>query len=285
MLTAGQQQALASLLTDPDPHTRQLLIGELAAQQARYGEIVREFARSSDPALRHSAQEILAHWDVPEDAPHPCQQFLELSSPTTGPRTWHDLENFCWILARTEYHDLDAPAYTRTLDLWADRAQAIAGPHPAAAEAARALRIILAEENGLRGNRSNYYAPANSYLNRVLETRLGIPLSLSLIYIFTAHRAGWDAWGINTPGHYLCAVQGLILDPYHGGILLSPESLAARFALPASICQKPDFFRASPIETAMRMLANLQMAYQRVGDKARARRIRTYLRLLAENST
>lgn len=285
MIPPAQQQALASLLADEDPETRRLLIAEIAAQRPRYEAAIRAFATAPDHRLRQSAAAILRHWDLPTPPPEsPSSPPHPPLEPSAGPQTWSDLENFCWTLARTEYPQLDPTAYARTLDHWAARCLQVAGPQPTPADKARALRLVLAGEMGCRGNRADYYAPANSYLHRVIETRLGIPLTLSLLYTLTALRAHWPAWGVNTPGHYLMAVEDVILDPYFGGTVLSPETLAARFALPLATCSLPDFFHASPRDTAQRMLANLLNAYQHQGDTPRARRIRAYLHILQENS-
>src|SRR3954468_8349180 len=69
------------------------------------------------------------------------------------------------------------------------------------------LHDVLFDEEGFRGNTEDYYASANSYIPAVLETKRGLPITLSLIYKAVAERIGLKAWGVGLPGHFLVAVE------------------------------------------------------------------------------
>ena len=69
-------------------------------------------------------------------------------------------------------------------------------------------------EQGFAGNRSNYIDPANSCVAKVLETRRGIPISLGVLLVHIARHRGYDAWGINFPGHFLTRIDGALVDPF-----------------------------------------------------------------------
>src|SRR6185503_7079981 len=111
-----------------------------------------------------------------------------------------------------------------------------------------------------------YEDPRNSYLNEVLERRTGIPITLALLYMEIARRAGLPVEGINFPGHFLLRCRArrdqrhagdLIIDPFHAGALLSRERLAKESgsrALP----------RASKPQILSRMLTNLKRIYVRM---------------------
>jgi len=146
-----------------------------------------------------------------------------------------------------------------------------------------ALREVLARREGFRGNLQDYFDPANSYLHRVLETRLGIPLTLALVYIFAGQRAGLDVYGINTPGHYLAGIGGVIFDPFHGAGVMSADDLAAKFGTDRLSWANPMHLRATPRSTAERMLINLLNSYTRRGDEARHSRIVSYLQMIEES--
>ena len=92
-----------------------------------------------------------------------------------------------------------------------------------------AWQTFLFEDVGLRGNQDDYYDPRNSYLNEVIDRRLGLPITLSAIFMEVAERVGLDAEGIGLPGHFLVAVRdgGMrhFLDPFHGGAWLTREDL------------------------------------------------------------
>lgn len=90
-----------------------------------------------------------------------------------------------------------------------------------------ALRRILACEEGLRGNLEDYYDPDNSFLDQVLRRGLGLPISLSTIYLAVADELGWPLLGLDFPVHFLVRYQHdgepLVVDPFRGGLLLSFE--------------------------------------------------------------
>ncbi|NUP98947.1 MAG: tetratricopeptide repeat protein [Armatimonadetes bacterium] len=90
-----------------------------------------------------------------------------------------------------------------------------------------ALRQVLAVEEGLRGNLDDYYDPDNSFIDRVLRRGLGVPISLSAIYLAVAGELGWPLVGLDFPCHYLVRYQQpgelLVVDPFRGGCLLRFE--------------------------------------------------------------
>src|SRR5204863_4652710 len=94
------------------------------------------------------------------------------------------------------------------------------------------LHEVLFEECGFTGNTSDYYSTANSYLPRVLETRRGIPVTLSLVYKCVAQRIGLVSRGINSPAHFLAAVEvdhsWMIVDPFQNGRVLSRDEVFRR---------------------------------------------------------
>jgi regulator of sirC expression with transglutaminase-like and TPR domain len=89
------------------------------------------------------------------------------------------------------------------------------------------LHDYLFEELGYRGNVEDYYNPLNSCLPVVLETKRGLPIVLSLIYVQVAQRLGLNAWGVGLPGHFLAAVQladgVMLVDPFDSGRMVSIE--------------------------------------------------------------
>src|SRR5688500_7378065 len=93
----------------------------------------------------------------------------------------------------------------------------------------KAFNRFLFDELQFVGNREKYEDPRNSCLNEVLDRRTGIPITLSVVYMEIARRAGLQIDGVNFPGHFLVRCpevrsrgsNGLIIDPFHGGALLS----------------------------------------------------------------
>jgi regulator of sirC expression with transglutaminase-like and TPR domain len=90
----------------------------------------------------------------------------------------------------------------------------------------------LFEEQQFRGNADDYYNPANSYLPAVLETKQGLPITLSLLYKVVAERLGLRAWGVGLPGHFLIGMEidgaTVLVDPFSQGRLVTAEEAQAR---------------------------------------------------------
>ena len=130
-----------------------------------------------------------------------------------------------WIAAE-EYPDLDVPHWLTRLDELAARARARIAPVEGAAARVLALADFLYREEGFAGNRADYYDARNSFLNDVLERKLGIPITLALVFTWVARRAGLDAHGVGFPGHFLVRVSDggeILLDPFDGAIVSRAE--------------------------------------------------------------
>ena len=85
---------------------------------------------------------------------------------------------------------------------------------------------------GFHGNDADYYDPRNSYLDEVLDRRLGIPITLSIVLMEVARRVGIDLHGVSMPGHFLVRLRGeppVLLDAFEGGRLLSEHECEQRF--------------------------------------------------------
>ena len=119
-----------------------------------------------------------------------------------------DLAEAALLVARDEYPELEAAPYLAMLDAWAARVRDRLTAQPTPADAAGALRAVLFDEKGLRGNADDYYDPRNSFLNDVLDRRAGIPISLSAVYMEVGRRAGLVVEGLGLPGHFIVRVGG-----------------------------------------------------------------------------
>jgi regulator of sirC expression with transglutaminase-like and TPR domain len=135
------------------------------------------------------------------------------------------LDRAALVLSLGEYPSLDMTEYLRRLDTLAARAEVLVGIDRTAVDYIESINEILFVQEGLRGNSEDYYDPRNSYLNQVLDRRLGIPISLSLIYIEVARRIGFSVQGIGFPGHFLAKNvsngREIIFDPFNMGKILT----------------------------------------------------------------
>jgi regulator of sirC expression with transglutaminase-like and TPR domain len=184
------------------------------------------------------------------------------------------------LVARDEYPDLDVSAYEARCDALERELRAGLPDEAEPQEQIAAINRFLFEEKGFAGNQQDYYDPRNSYLNDVLDRRLGIPLSLGLIQLELARRLGVPLEGVSFPGHFLVRlpVDGglLVLDPYHRGRSVDADELRERAKphLGGVELDDSDLLRllapASHRGILMRMLRNLKALYaeQEAWDKS-----------------
>jgi regulator of sirC expression with transglutaminase-like and TPR domain len=189
-------------------------------------------------------------------------------------------------LSRIEHPELDAPHYLGRLDGLAGEIEAARrGASPV--ERLHGLREYLFEELGFKGNRANYFDPRNSFLSDVLDRRMGIPISLSLVLIEVGRRLGLPMEGIGLPGHFITGVRlddaPILLDPFHGGAILTPE--ACRELVSRAVGKRVRLTEASfaPVgnrQFLTRMLANLKGIYWRTEQWEKAARVSDHLIVL-----
>jgi regulator of sirC expression with transglutaminase-like and TPR domain len=139
----------------------------------------------------------------------------------------------------------------------------------------QALRLAehLFDKLGFRGNTDEYYDPRNSLINDVVDRRLGIPITLSILYVEVARRAGVVASGVSFPRHFLARIEGdsgdpVIVDPFEGGRIVGRHTLESM--LPEGVrLDRAIISAAGPRAILQRILANLKGIYATRGDLAR----------------
>lgn len=180
-----------------------------------------------------------------------------------------DLAVAALAIARTEYPTLDAPYYLERLEKLAQRVRSRMRNSPTARESIALLNRVLFDEEGLRGNRHNYYDPRNSFLNDVLDRKLGIPITLSVVYMEVARRVGFPLAGTGMPGHFLLkhydVMAGeIIVDPFNRGRIVSEVECQQRLQeiYSGEVELRPEFLQAvSHRDILTRILNNLRQVY------------------------
>src|SRR5581483_7251757 len=134
-------------------------------------------------------------------------------------------------IAMHQMEDVDPAAVDATLQEYADTVRSrVRGSQPQALVAH--LHEFLFDELQFCGNTDDYYNPGNSYLPAVLETKRGLPITLSLVYKLVAERLGLRAWGVGWPGHFLIGLQAdgtrMLVDPFAAGRILTDDEARER---------------------------------------------------------
>jgi regulator of sirC expression with transglutaminase-like and TPR domain len=185
------------------------------------------------------------------------------------------------LIARDVHAGLDAKGVVEKLD---EMAAPLAGEglsHATAEHQAARLAAHIFGTLGFRGNEKDYYDPRNSLLSDVIERRMGIPITLAIVYCEIARRVGVPAHGVGFPGHFLVRIERatdpggdpLFIDPFYGGRSLDEAALTRMVsrALGHDSRLLPEHLAAASSRAIlMRVLTNLKAIYLQRGDNARA---------------
>ncbi len=179
-----------------------------------------------------------------------------------------ELDRAALCLAGEEYPELDIAHYLERLDALAQEVRDEIGNTQEQEPISKALNFVLFDRIGFTGNPDDYYNSENSFLHRVLDTRVGIPITLSVLYLEVARRLGLKCYGVGMPGHFLVALEelDLYLDAFHSGRLLSAGDCRrlVQEMFGASLNWSDDYLApCGNYSIITRMLTNLKLIYIR----------------------
>lgn len=274
-LTEVQKKSLFRLLSDDDTTTLSLVKKQLVDQG---DQAVPEFEKwlpelRGSPVERHILEVLhqLKHG-------HYHEKFLEYCQQTHAGGDL-DLEKASFLLASTEYAATDMSPYRSVLDRLADevKVQMSRGGNPSEI---RAMSVVLHEKHRFRGNRDRYYEAENTYLNQVLEREVGVPLTLSLIYLLVGRRLGMKIHGVALPGHFIVRWEDQFFDPFNHGRMLNEQACRHLVESREQEFKPEQLLPATSQQVLIRMLMNLSRVYEIEEDRVRLSRIRLYLKAL-----
>lgn len=208
----------------------------------------------------------------------------ELAALAALPDEAMSLETGAFLIARYAYPALDVTRYREQLDTMAGEVRARIGHRASGEEAVNALNRYLFTEQGFKGNTKNYYEVENSYLNCVMDRRVGIPISLSAVYLLIGQRLALPLFGIGMPGHFLVRYESdrykIFIDCFNGGALLT-EKNCARFLTEAGYGFDDKYLQKSPVRAILsRMIKNLSAIYSKSGDVGKTARLTKFIEIL-----
>ncbi len=207
-------------------------------------------------------------------APAPRSRFAAVVAQQVPEQSWGLA---ALLVAAEEYPQLLPEPYLRRLDLLAERVRDRLDEETAPLVILQELSRVLFEEEGFRGNAEAYYDPRNSFLNDVLDRRVGVPLTLSLLYLEVGWRLGLPLHGVNFPGHFLVRYDGealkLLIDPFQKGEIRfedEAQELLDR-VYGGTVSLQPSYLRpAGRKDILVRLLSNLKGIYLNTRDDRRA---------------
>lgn len=269
-----QTDAIRKLLRDDDPETVRLVKEQLLASGDEAAPKLRELCGCDDQRVSVQARELLDEIDgrgAVEDFGLMCLFF----------GNGIDLEQSCWALARAiEPAQCQLGCRHRLTDWGRQFLMRIAGA-VSTRERVQILASFMAEELAFRGNAEDYYSERNSLLPRVIETRAGIPITLTLLYMMVASRAGMKVEGINLPGHFIARHGDVYFDPFHRGRILTTCDIGQILAKQGIELNEAHLQPATCRQMLLRILANLAYVYDREERCAKLGMVRQWMAILS----
>jgi regulator of sirC expression with transglutaminase-like and TPR domain len=277
-LSESQWKALVNLLGDDDPSIYQTVREKIVSFGEDAGEWLRPYRLSNDPVLRRRAREIVQHFDRQE-----ADTWFLAFCLKHGEE--FDLEEGIWLLALTQYPEINVGAYRALLDHFAAEIRERIDFSETNKEILTTINNYVFDELGFSGDQESYYDPQNSYLNRVVDRRRGNPINLSLLYLLLARRLELPVAGIGLPGHFICRHQStseeIYIDPFHHGKFLTKAD-CIQYLVSGSHGLQDEFL--APVSTRrilMRICSNLHQIYSQMELSQETTRLQRYLVALA----
>ena len=191
-----------------------------------------------------------------------------------------DLEAGAFLIARTGDPEMETPPYRQRLDDMAAELRPLSSGTPR--QVVRHMNEYLFQTLRFRGNTRQYYDPNNSFLHRVLDDRVGIPISLSVVYLLLGQRLRVPVDGVGLPGHFLVGLrtEPVFIDCFHQGTMLTEQDCARLLQNHGVEFDRRYLESCSQAQILARMLRNLIAVYETRQEATEGRRFRRLLTAL-----
>lgn len=270
-----QKDAVARLLQDGDPDTVRLVKEQLLLGGEENLRDLEELANREEEGISRHARDVLEairQSEAEESFDLLCRFFCDCC----------EIEPTLWHLAPAINPSIDPAPFQRKIDQWGRQFAVKISDAVGSRERVLALSAFMAGELCFRGNSEDYYCERNSLLPCVMETRMGLPLTLVMLYRMVALRAGMLVDGINLPGHFIARHEDVIFDPFHRGKILTRadcEAILQKQNLKLRGCH---LVPATPRQILIRTLANLLYVYDLRGETEPHAKVDAWLHILCE---
>lgn len=268
-------RALISLLGDEDRSIRKIARQKLV----EYGNAARTYLNEvaysdAEGRVRIEAQRVLAEMRL---------QRLQYEFAHLKKTDEMDLERGCFLLAQIEYPNLDVQKYVGRIDRLASEVRNKVSSRDAIVHFVNVINHVLFQVHGFRGDVQTYYDPKNTFINKVIDRRLGIPITLSSLYMFIAKRLGVPVHGVGAPGHFLMTFsyknRDFYIDAFSGGQVLSREH-CVRFIESMGYPFNDSYLRvAKPRDILLRMMRNLLLIYRQSNDREKLAQLEKFVQI------
>src|SRR5208283_316770 len=178
-----------------------------------------------------------------------------------------DLEEGSFLIAKHAFPTVDMHIYSDLLNFFATEFQSRLDPSDLPEEIAVKIGNYFSHEKGFSGNEADYYNTDNHYINKVIETKRGVPITLSVIYMLVLRRLNFPVQGIGMPGHFILryefGAKSIFADPFHGGRILSVDDCKTSLLKLGYLFKDEYLEPVTNRQILERMLRNLVLVFER----------------------
>lgn len=178
-----------------------------------------------------------------------------------------DLEEGSFLIAKYAYPNVDMRIYFDLLNFFASEFQSRLDASDAPEEIAVKIGNYFSREKGFSGNDADYYNTDNHYINKVIETKKGVPIVLSVIYMLVLRKLNFPVYGIGMPGHFIIrydfGTNSLFADPFNGGKIVSIADCKKSLIRLGYSYKKEYLEPVSNRQILERMLRNLVLVFEK----------------------
>lgn len=267
------------LLADEDENVAETIQNTILSFGASARPWLESEALSSDPLLRRRVRDLLSIHERDETD----NRFLSFCMHHGEE---FDVEDGVWLICKTRFPGMSIEAYQALLDEWAGKLRDAFRRYSRGESRLAIMNEYVFGELGFSGDEKKYYNPENSYLNKVIDRRLGNPISLCLIFMLLGRRLEMPITGIGFPGHFLCRYQSskeeYYIDAFNGGKLLTKAHCSKYLKQNGLGIHNGYLVPISARRILLRICANLHQTYLQMDLNREAVRVQRYLVALAK---
>lgn len=289
-LSEQEIKALVKLLDDPDDQIYQQVSDQLKSQGYDVIPTLEQaWERSFNEKIQTRLESLI--------------QEIQFNSATTILGKWvreggQNLFEGAFLVAKHQYPELSFDYYNQKLeeikrDVWLELNENLT-----ALEKVRIINHVFFKIYGFSSNAANFYAPQNNYINHVLETKKGNPITLSILYSSLAQKLDIPIYGVNLPKNFIVAYKNAFtrkedpqnqvlfyINPFNKGAILGKKEIDYFIKQQALKPRKEYYLPCSHIEIIQRLINNLIYSYDRLGYPDKIKELNQLYRILIDNTS
>ena len=279
-MTTKEIKALISLLDDPE------IAPQIQGEIQNLGETIIPYLEESwEETLDPQQQQRL------EDLIHQLQ-FEGLQQRL---RVWRDagaqdLLEGMWLLNSYQYPDADLQALSRAIEQLRFETWTLLRSEMHPADQVQILNQVIFRNHKFSANTQHFHSPANSMLQRVIETKRGNPLSLCVIYLLVAQRLDLPVFGVNLPNLFVLTYQpenkafpSFYINCYNRGVVLSKADIEHYVGQLGITSQEAFYEPCSNLDIVRRAMRNLQVGFEKLQEPSKAEEVAQLLAILTDD--